>query len=86
MSKWYSIDKMKMINLESVNGYVFIPAKEYIEQNPTADDINDFKMYGDRIELIIGGTPYIFRGDTATEIFNLLTVETTKSKKQLLKG
>jgi len=85
--KWYNTDKTKMINLDAVNGYVYIPAKEYIEQNPTADDVNDFKMYGNRIELIIGGTPYIFRGVAADEIFNMLITETTKKlKKQLLKG
>lgn len=84
MNKWYNNDKRKMLNLDSVNGYVFIPAKEYIEQNPTSEDIKDFEMYGDRIELIISGTPYIFRGETARELFDILSQQETQ--KELLKG
>ena len=80
--KWYNKDKRKMLDIDSVDGYVFIPAKEYIEQNPTEPDVNDYKEYGDRIELILSGTPYIFRGSDANEIYNLLIGNT----KELLRG
>jgi hypothetical protein len=84
--KWYNTDKTKMINLNSVNGFVFIKAKEYIEQNPINDDVEDFKLYGDRIELIIGGAVFVFRGDTANELYDALTSYDEKTKEQLLKG
>lgn len=79
--KWYNNNRTKMVDLDSVQGYVFVPSKEYIEQNPSSDDVNDFKTNGDRLELIIGGTPYVFRGETAREIYNLLEQH---SEKQLL--
>ncbi len=72
-----------MLNLEAVNGYVFIPARDYIDQNPEDENVNDFKMHGDRIELIIGGTPYVFRGEEAKEIYDMLSGNTVKS---VLKG
>ena len=70
--KWYNKDKTKMLNLDSVDGYVYIPAKEYIEQYPNEKDVEDFKINGDRLELIISGTPYVFRNETAKEIFGLI--------------
>lgn len=81
--KWNSIDGRKMINLDSVDGYVFVPAKDYLEQYPDGDDSGDFKINGDRIELIISGTPYIFRGAEALEIYSMLRENNTK---QLLEG
>lgn len=82
--KWYNEDKSKMIDLDTVNGYVYIPSKEYIEQNPQESDIEDFKQNGDRIELIIGGSVFVFRGDVARELYNLLVQ--SDYDKQLLKG
>jgi hypothetical protein len=79
--KWYNKDKTKMLDLDTINGYVYIPAKEYIEQNPDENDVGDFKTNGDRLELIIGGSVYVFRGDTAKEIFSLLN-----NNKEILKG
>lgn len=87
--KWYSEDRRQMINLDSVDGYVFIPAKEFLENNPDANDIEDFKLHGDRIEIILCGTPYLFRGEVALEIFNLLTANLAagvEQQKQLLNG
>lgn len=81
--KWYNKDKSKMINLDAVNGYVYIPAKEYVEQNSQESDVEDFKQNGDRIELIIGGAVFVFRGDLAKELYNLLTME---DYKRFLKG
>ncbi len=80
--KWYNKDKSKMINLDSVNGYVYIPSKEYVEQNPQESDVEDFKQNGDRIELIIGGAVFVFRGDMAKELYDLLTADV----RHLLKG
>jgi hypothetical protein len=80
--KWYNKDKSKMIDLDSVNGYVYIPSKEYVEQNPQESDVEDFKQNGDRIELIIGGAVFVFRGDMAKELYDLLTADV----RHLLKG
>lgn len=80
--KWYNKDKSKMIDLDTVNGYVYIPAKEYVEQNPQESDVEDFKQNGDRIELIIGGAVFVFRGDMAKELYDLLTADV----RHLLKG
>jgi hypothetical protein len=80
--KWYNKDKSKMIDLDAVNGYVYIPAKEYVEQNPQESDVEDFKQNGDRIELIIGGAVFVFRGDMAKELYDLLTADV----RHLLKG
>ena len=80
--KWYNKDKSKMIDLDAVNGYVYIPAKEYVEQNPQESDVKDFKQNGDRIELIIGGAVFVFRGDMAKELYDLLTADV----RHLLKG
>lgn len=80
--KWYNKDKSKMIDIGSVQGYVYIPAKEYIEQNPQEADIEDFKENGDRIEIILGGGVFVFRGEVALELYNLLTIET----RHVLKG
>lgn len=81
--KWYNKDRSKMVNLDSVNGYVYIPAKDYVEQNPQESDVEDFKQKGDRIELIIGGAVFVFRGDIAKELYDLLQKEYVS---QLLKG
>jgi hypothetical protein len=80
--KWYNKDKSKMIDLDAVNGYVYIPSKEYVEQNPQESDVEDFKQNGDRIELIIGGAVFVFRGDIAKELYDLLTADV----RHLLKG
>lgn len=81
--KWYDKNRYKMLDLSTINGYVYIPAKEYVEQNPQESDIEDFRQNGDRIELIIGGAVFVFRGDVAKELWGLL--QTTDSS-QLLKG
>jgi hypothetical protein len=78
--KWYSKDYRKMINLESVNGYVYIPADQLQQLEK---DTEDFKNLGDRLELIIGGTPYVFRGEDAKEIYDMLEGH---CRKELLKG
>lgn len=80
--KWYNKDKSKMIDLDAVNGYVYIPAKEYVDLNPQESDVEDFKQNGDRIELIIGGAVFVFRGDMAKELYDLLTADV----RHLLKG
>ena len=80
--KWYNKDKSKMIDIDAVNGYVYIPAKEYVEQNPQESDVEDFRQNGDRIELIIGGAVFVFRGDMAKELYDLLTVDV----RHVLKG
>jgi len=80
--KWYNKDKSKMIDLDTVNGYVYIPSKEYVEQNPQESDVEDFKQNGDRIELIIGGAVFVFRGEMAKELYDLLTADV----RHLLKG
>lgn len=80
--KWYNKDKSKMIDLDSVNGYVYIPSKEYVEQNPQESDVEDFKQNGDRIELIIGGAVFVFRGEMAKELYDLLIADV----RHLLKG
>ena len=41
-----------------------------------------FKQNGDRIELIIGGAVFVFRGDMAKELYDLLTADV----RHLLKG
>jgi hypothetical protein len=81
--KWYDKNRYKMLDLSTINGYVYIPAKEYVEQNPQESDVEDFRQNGDRIELIIGGAVFVFRGDVAKELWELL--QTTDSS-QLLKG
>ena len=80
--KWYNKDKSKMIDLDTVNGYVYIPSKEYVEQNPQESDVEDFKQNGDRIELIIGGAVFVFRGEMTKELYDLLTADV----RHLLKG
>lgn len=80
--KWYNKDKSKMIDLDKVNGYVYIPSKEYVEQNPQESNVEDFKQNGDKIELIIGGSVFVFRGDMAKELYDLLTADV----RHLLKG
>ena len=74
--KWYNKDHTKMIDLEKIGGYVYIPAKNYIENNPHEADIGDFKGNGDKLELIIGGSVFIFRGETAKDIYDSITVNT----------
>ena len=81
--KWYSENNKKMLDLDSINGYVYIEAKDYVDNNSSASDVNDFKLNGDKLELIIGGSVYVFRGDTATEIFSLLSKPV---EKELIKG
>lgn len=70
--KWYNEDKTKMIDLDAVNGYVYVNAKEYVDKNPSEENVNDFKLHGDKIELVIGGSVFVFRGEQATELFFLL--------------
>jgi hypothetical protein len=80
---WYTTDLLKKISLSSVNGYVYIPAREYVEQNPQESDVEDFKQNGDKIELIIGGSVFVFRGEVANELWNALK---PLEDKELLKG
>lgn len=80
--KWYNKDRTQMIDIDSINGYVYIPAKEYVEQNSTEEDIQDFKDNGDRIEIILGGAVFVFRGDTAKELFDLIN----NDQRELIKG
>jgi len=82
--KWFNEDKTKMIDIDSINGYVYIPSKEYIEQNPLETDVNDFKKNGDRIEIILAGSVFVFRGNTARELFELVNQKMVE--KELLKG
>lgn len=82
--KWYDKNRYKMLDLSTINGYVYIPAKEYVEQNPQESDVEDFRQNVDRIELIIGGAVFVFRGDVAKELWGLL--QTTTDSSQLLKG
>ena len=84
--KWYNKDKTKMIDIAAINGYVYIPANEYIEQNPTESDVGDFKEHGDRIEIILSGSVFVFRGETAKELFELITNPAPPTEKELLKG
>ncbi len=85
--KWYNEDKTKMLDLNSISGYVFISAEEYIKHNSDVKEISDFKDNGDRLEIIMGGTPFIFRGNVAKEIFDLLkSNELGVDKKELLEG
>ena len=58
--KWYNTDGTKMINTDSVDGYVFIKSGSL-----------DTEPY-DIIELIVSGTPYVFKKEEATEIYKLL--------------
>lgn len=70
--KWYNEDKTKMIDLESVDGYVYIRAKDYVAKNPNDTDKQDFQQNGDKLELIIGGSVFVFRGDQAKQIYDLI--------------
>jgi hypothetical protein len=69
---WFNENKMKMINLDSINGFVYIKADDYILKNPLELDVHDFKENGDKIELIIGGSVFVFRGDEAQELYRLI--------------
>lgn len=80
--KWYNEDNTKMIDLEAVKGFVYIKASSFINENPTAEEVNDFKINGDRIELIIGGSVFVFRGEQAIELYHLLI----NDKKEVLNG
>jgi len=84
--KWYDKNHHKMLDLNTINGFVYIPAKEYILQNPHESDVADFERNGDRIELIIGGSIFVFRGETAKELYDLLMSEVKDTNKELLKG
>ncbi len=84
--KWFNKDKTKMIDIDAINGYVYIPAKEYIEQNPTESDVPDFKENGDRIEIILSGSVFVFRGEHARELFELIINSQPPTAKELLKG
>jgi len=76
--RWYNKDKTKMINLDDINGYVYISS---LDKENT-------------IEIILGGTPYAFTGIEADEIYNnLLEMEKAREllknigqAKQLLNG
>ena len=67
--KWYDKEKTKMIDLESINGYVYLNSKDYINDNPDSEDVEEYKKSGDKIELIIGGSVFVFRGEQARELF-----------------
>lgn len=93
--KWYNKEKTKMIDLKSINGFVYISAKNIISkidyQTDTIEpEILDFKENGDKLEIIIGGSVFVFRGDTAIEIYNLLlsfdALTLESQEKQVLKG
>jgi len=79
--KWYDKEKTKMIDLESVNGYVYLNAKDYINDNPDSEDVEEYRKSGDKIELIIGGSVFVFRGEQARELYELLL---SKDNKQIL--
>lgn len=79
--KWYDKEKTKMIDLESVNGYVYLNAKDYINDNPDSEDVEEYRKGGDKIELIIGGSVFVFRGEQARELYELLL---SKDNKQIL--
>lgn len=86
--KWYNNDRTRMLDLESVNGYVFTDSANFLKNtnvNAKEDEqiIADFTEYGDRLEILVNGTPYIIRGPSAREIYDLLNEDT---KKELLKG
>jgi hypothetical protein len=79
--KWYDKEKTKMIDLESVNGYVYLNAKDYVNDNPDSENVEEYRKSGDKIELIIGGSVFVFRGEQARELYELLL---TKDNKQIL--
>lgn len=70
-----------MIDLESINGYVYTSVEDATEKDKSATE--DFETNGDMIQVIIGGGTFVFRGDDAKEIYNMLTTTTTK---QILQG
>lgn len=76
--KWYNSDYTKMIDLDKINGYVYIQSENYIRDNPQETDIEDFKQNGDKLELIIGGSVFMFRGDMAKEIYDMINGNTRK--------
>lgn len=78
--KWYSKDSKTMIDLESINGYVYTLAEDVIKNGDNS--VEEFKTNGDMIQVIIGGGTFVFRGNDAKEIYELLTTNT----KQVLKG
>lgn len=76
--KWFNENKTRMINLDSINGFVYIRAKDYVSKNPLESDIQDFKEKGDKIELIIGGSVFVFRGEEAQELYRLILANNDK--------
>jgi hypothetical protein len=75
---WFNENKTRMINLDSINGFVYIRAKDYVSKNPLESDIQDFREKGDKIELIIGGSVFVFRGDEAQELYRLILANNDK--------
>ncbi len=78
--KWYNEDKTKMIDLDKISGYVYIRAEDYVEKNPNDSDKQDFQQNGDKLELIIGGSVFVFRGSQAKEIYNSIPKELDERK------
>jgi hypothetical protein len=82
--KWYNKEKNRMLDLDSVNGFVFAKG------DPTAikgkDDTSD--PTENRLEIIIGGSVFVFRGEYADEIYNLLTIKdkSVSNNEQLING
>jgi hypothetical protein len=86
--KWYNKEKTRMLDLDSINGFVMISAKEVLGNPSTSDQQKDFEQNGDRMEVIIGGSVFVFRGDQANELYNILTTPTEPSSngKQVIHG
>jgi hypothetical protein len=83
---WFNEDQTKMIDIDSINGYVYINADQYIANNSEETDVDDFKKDGDKLELIIGGSVFLFRGEAAKEIFCLLRKKYSTQSKETLYG
>jgi hypothetical protein len=91
--KWYNKKKTQMVDLDKVSGFVFIKASDVLQDAKTPDEESDFKTNGDKLEIIIGGSVFSFRGEQAMELYNLLTLPNVpecngmdESGKQILKG
>jgi hypothetical protein len=88
--KWYNKEKTKMLNLNFVNGYIYVDAEKYINEYPDSEESKEFKEKGDRIDIILGETPYVFRGLDAKELVlklqNLYDFGDITEKKEILQG
>jgi len=73
--KWYNQDKTKMIELNCINHYQYVDAKNWLGNNQCSSLRVDYVINGDYLNLTVNGNSITLRGNEATEVYKLVIKE-----------